>query len=85
MATSLSNIELTVLFCIMANMNKHNVINISSELRLLIEKKAGVSKASIYKALNGLKEKKVLIYPIDEALREKYNIYSKNSFIVNLG
>lgn len=82
MATVLSNSEKIVLFFIMAHMNYQNVITISTELRLLIEKKAGISRTTIFTALKGLKEKNVLLIPGDE-LREELNIYSKNSFIIN--
>ncbi len=84
MATSLNNSEKTVLFFIMANMNYQNVVTISTELRQLIEKKASISRTTIFTALNGLKEKNVLIVPgDDDELKEEFNIYSKNSFILN--
>ncbi len=83
MATSLTNSEKTILFFIMANMNYQNVITISTELRQLIEKKAGISRTTIFTALNGLKDKNVLIAPVEDEIKEEYNIYSKNSFILN--
>lgn len=84
MVTSLNNSEKTVLFFIMANMNYQNVVTISTELRQLIEKKASISRTTIFTALNGLKEKNVLIVPgDDDELKEEFNIYSKNSFILN--
>ena len=83
LASSLNNSEKTILFYIMANMNYQNVIHISSDLRKLIEKKASISRTTIFTALNGLKEKNVLIVPVDDKIKEEYNIYSKNSFILN--
>lgn len=83
MATSLNNSEKTILFFIMANMNYQNVITISTELRQLIEKKAGISRTTIFTALNGLKDKNVLIAPVEDEMKEEYNIYSKNSYILN--
>ena len=83
MATSLNNSEKTILFFIMANMNYQNVITISTELRQLIEKKAGISRTTIFTALNGLKDKNVLIAPVEDEIKEEYNIYSKNSYILN--
>jgi hypothetical protein len=83
MATNLNNSEKTVLFFIIANMNYKNVITISTELRKLIEIKAQISRTTIFTAITGLREKEVLLTPNSDEAREEYNIYSKNSFVLN--
>jgi hypothetical protein len=64
-------------------MNYKNVITISTELRKLIEIKAGISRTTIFTAIKGLQEKEVLLSPNSDEAREEYNIYSKNSFVLN--
>lgn len=83
MATNLNNSEKTILFFIIANMNYKNVITISTELRKLIEKKAGISRTTIFTAISGLKEKNVLLTPLSDEARDEYNIFSKNSYVLN--
>jgi predicted transcriptional regulator len=83
MATNLNNSEKTILFFIIANMNYKNVITISAELRKLIEKKSGISRSTIFTAINGLKEKNVLLTPLSDEAKEEYSIYSKNSYVLN--
>lgn len=83
MATNLNNSEKTVLFFIIGNMNYKNVITISTELRKLIEIKAKISRTTIFTAINGLRDKEVLLSPTTDEAREEYSIFSKNSYVLN--
>lgn len=82
-ATELENSEKTVLFLIISNMNFKNIVNIGPDLRAEIVHKSKMHRNTISKAINSLEEKNI-IYKLDtEELRERYDVYAKNSYIVN--
>jgi hypothetical protein len=82
-STNLENSEKTVLFLIISNMNFKNIVNINSDLRAEIVHKSKIHRNTISKAISSLVEKNI-IYKLDsDELREKYDVYAKNSYLVN--
>ena len=82
-ATELEGSEKTVLFLLISSMNFKNIVNINPDLRAEIAHKSKLHRNTISKAISSLEEKNI-IYKLDsEELREKYDVYSKNSYLVN--
>lgn len=82
-ATELEGSEKTVLFLLISSMNFKNIVNINPDLRAEIAHKSKLHRNTISKAISSLEEKNI-IYKLDsEELRDKYDVYSKNSYLVN--
>lgn len=82
-ATELENSEKTVLFLIISNMNFKNIVNINPDLRAEIVYKSKMHRNTVSKAISSLEEKNI-IYRLDsEELREKYDVFSRNAYLVN--
>lgn len=86
MATELNSIEKIAFLIILTQVNYKNTVHITSDLREIIENAAGMSRASYFKAIKGLKEKDVLLVPREEDFidDELFKItITKNSYLVN--
>lgn len=82
-ATELENSEKIVLFLMIANMNYKNIITIGAEMRSEILHKSKMHRNTISKAVSSLEEKKVILKLDTDELRKKFDIFSKNSYLIN--
>ncbi|EFO4793580.1 hypothetical protein HQT34_001656 [Campylobacter coli] len=82
-ATELENSEKTILFLLMSNMNYKNIVNINSDLKSELIHKSKLHRNTVSKAINSLQEKKVILKLDTDELRQTYDVFSKNSFLIN--
>ncbi|EMC8631849.1 hypothetical protein VMW97_001695 [Campylobacter fetus] len=82
-ATELENSEKTVLFLMIANMNFKNIINIGTDIRNEIIQKSKMHRNTVSKAISALEEKGVILKLSTDELRERFDICSKNSYLIN--
>lgn len=82
LGANLNNAERQVLVGLLAAVDYQNIVYIHSELRKDLERRYGISQATITSGIKGLKEKKVLL-ELTSNLREKLEIYANNAFLIN--
>lgn len=82
-ATELEGSEKTVLFLLISSMNFKNIVNIHTDLKSEIAYKSKLHRNTISKAINSLEAKNIIFKLDTDELREKYDVYSKNSYLVN--
>ncbi|WP_162165543.1 hypothetical protein [Campylobacter fetus] len=81
--TQLDSSEKSVLFAVIAKMDYGNIITINASTRKTLIGRTGLSKATISRGINGLIDKKVLLFLNTKELKEKYQIYDDSSYLVN--
>ncbi|PHJ03389.1 hypothetical protein IW21_08940 [Campylobacter fetus subsp. venerealis] len=81
--TQLDSSEKSVLFAVIAKMDYGNIITINASTRKTLIGRTGLSKATISRGINGLIDKKVLLFLDTEELKKKYMVYDDSSYLVN--
>lgn len=74
--------EFKTFFFVLQKVNYHNCLYIDASFKSDLQKKYSVSAATISRAVKGLEEKNVII-PLSDELRNKYDMFAKNPYIVN--
>lgn len=79
----LTEIEKKVFYSIITFMNYYNIVTLNSDIKKNIAYQQKIGKSSVYKAIEGLISKQVILLIDDEEIMEQFGIITKNNYLVN--